>query len=124
MKTSQLMKFARHAKIETTMKYVHTGADELRQRTDELETPGSRVSKVEPKRIRNPAKKCDQKRDQSPVFQGHQPSSCGTPIVLSENDTTLCKNRGLSSIGIGCHQRERRGSNPQPPDRQSGTLTN
>ena len=44
MQIDQLRRFARHSKIEMTMRYVHTDADELRERADRLLAPGCRHS--------------------------------------------------------------------------------
>jgi hypothetical protein len=127
MRIDQLRVFARHAKIETTMGYVHTDAAELRVRTDLLVPPhGSGGGEAIATRTLDSARRSerDQKRDRAGVAGGQVLSSAVIETTPPLNDTTPCKCRGLSSTDTDCHQRERRGSNPQPPDRQSGTLTN
>jgi len=44
MRIDQLKSFARHAKVETTMRYIHTDADELREKVDLL----APVAPIEP----------------------------------------------------------------------------
>ena len=46
MQIDQLRQFARHSKIEMTMRYVHTDADQLRERAHRLSAPGCLNSAV------------------------------------------------------------------------------
>lgn len=61
MQADQLQKFARHAKIETTMRYVHTDKDAMRRRADQLALPAPAFPVEQaptyprPKRGRKPA---------------------------------------------------------------------
>ena len=71
-----------------------------------------------------PNANADQKCDQNGVAETHLPSSVVIKSLTLTYDATPCQSKGLSSIVIDLLQRARRGSNPQPPDRQSGTLTN
>jgi len=118
-----LKMFARHAKIETTMKYVQTCEQELREQVDMLAPIGASA----PAAAVNPFQKGVRKH----VRAGVSKTQVGSTSVInghsngkSGSDITPCQSKGLSSTDIDCHQRARRDSNPQLPDRQSGTLTN
>ena len=120
MKIDQLRKFARHGKIEMTMQYVHTDEDELRERADHLSAPGCDGRKPSGEAT----VKRNKKRDHGCGSKSQRASSRRIECHSTGNDTSPCECKGLSSTDSDCHQRGRRGSNPQPPDRQSGTLTN
>ncbi len=124
MQVDQLRQFARHSKIEMTMRYVHTDADELRERADQLSAPGSFDDAVSKKGTFGRSKKCDHKCDHGCGSNSQRASSSRSDVQRTRNDTSPCGCKGLSSTDTECHKRGRRGSNPQPPDRQSGTLTN
>jgi integrase len=120
MPVVDLKTFARHAKIETTMRYVHTDEKQLRDQVELLPLIGA----INPTPRTSDAKKSDHKCDHASGSTRQHASSRRTQSPRSGNDTTPCMGKGLSSSDSDCHQRGRRGSNPQPPDRQSGTLTN
>jgi hypothetical protein len=110
-----LKTFARHAKLETTMRYVHTDKAQLREEVERLPLLGHNGNSE----TGIDSEKSDQKgvRDSDSKSQGASSSrSNGQP---TENDATPCEGRGLSSKDSDCHQRARRDSNPQLPDRQS-----
>jgi hypothetical protein len=122
MNVVDLKAFARHAKIETTMRYVHTQDQALRNGVEKLPSIG--VSNGTPMLFQSRSKKCDHKCDRAGVSEtqvGSTSSKNWQSNEKSRNDTTPCKSKGLASKDIDCHQRARRGSNPQPPDRQSAT---
>jgi len=121
MNVVDLKAFARHAKIETTMGYVHTDKEELRRQVDLLPLVGVDSAEQHPN---GRTKKRDRACDHAGVPACHQLSSKGENCHCPGNDTTPCKCKGLSSTDIEINQRARRDSNPQLPDRQSGTLTN
>ena len=124
MQVDQLRQFARHSKIERTMRYVHTDADELRERADRLSAPGCRSGEVSNPGTIGRSGKCDHQCDHSSGSKSQGASSGRINCHSTKNDASPCGCKGLSSIDTECHKRGRRGSNPQPPDRQSGTLTN
>ena len=124
MQIDQLRRFARHSKIEMTMRYVHTDADELRERADRLLAPGCRHGDSPSGGRMARAEECDHERDHGCGSKSQRASSRRIESHSTRNDTSPCGCKSLSSIDTVCHQRGRRGSNPQPPDRQSGTLTN
>jgi integrase len=129
MPVVDLKTFARHAKIETTMKYVHTDEQQLREGVDRLPAIGG-TDGAAPTNTRGPddrSKKSVRKCVRAGVSKRQVPSSSGNNGHVNRtfgNDTTPCRGKGLSSFDIDGLQRARRDSNPQPPDRQSGTLTN
>jgi hypothetical protein len=70
------------------------------------------------------AEKSDHKCDHGSGSTSQGASSSRSNWHPTENDATPRQGKGLSATDTDCHQRGRRGSNPQPPDRQSGTLSN
>jgi len=126
MPVVDLKAFARHAKIETTMKYVHTGDQELREGVDRLPPIGGTNGAPAPNAngSDNRSEESVQKRVRASGSTGQGASSRRINGHSTTNDATPRRGKGLSSIDIDFHQRARRDSNPQPPDRQSGTLTN
>ena len=124
MQIDQLRQFARHSKIEMTMRYVHTDADELRERADRLSAPGCQSADDSGRGSVRRTGKCDHNCDHGCGPKSQRASSSRSEMQRSRNDTSPCKCKGLSSTDTECLKRGRRGSNPQPPDRQSGTLTN
>ena len=118
MPVVDLKTFARHGKIETTMKYVHTDEQELRDNVDKLPAIGS----VAPAADKNPSEKSVRKCVRAGVSKRQVGSSSGNNghhAGKNGNDATPCNGRRLSSTDIDFPQRARRDSNPQPPDRQS-----
>ncbi len=124
-----LKTFSRHSKIETTMGYVHTDKQELREGVDKLPAIGEADSATltnqhgSDNRSEKSVHKCVRagvSKTQVGSFAGNN----GHSNRKSRNDATPRILKGLSSFDIDCLQRARRDSNPQPPDRQSGTLTN
>ncbi len=114
-----LKTFARHAKIETTMRYVHTDEQELRERVEMLPTIGNISARQAAGTARSG--KSDHRRDRAGVSKRQVESSSGNEghsKGRTKNDATPCQGKGLSSKNSDCLQRARRDSNPQPPDRQ------
>ncbi len=124
MQVDQLRQFARHSKIDMTMRYVHTDADELRERVDRLSPPGCHTGAPSSRGTVRRNKKCDHKCDHGCGSKSQRASSSRSDVQPTRNDASPCGCKGLSSTDTECHKRGRRGSNPQPPDRQSGTLSN
>jgi hypothetical protein len=110
-----LKNFARHAKIETTMGYVHSDEKALHQQIDLLPLVGKRAPVIDNRKSENGDQKCDQHSGSDSQHVSSSRINCHS----SENETTPCKDKELSSKDSDCHQRARRDSNPQPPDRQS-----
>src|SRR5688572_33339529 len=124
MQVDQLRQFTRHSKIEMTMRYVHPDADELRERADRLSAPGCQSADVSSRGTVRRKEKCDHECDHGCGSNSQRASSTRISSHSTRNDTSPCRCKGLSSTDTECLKRGRRGSNPQPPDRQSGTLTN
>ena len=124
MQVDQLRQFARHSKVETTMRYVHTDADEFPKRADELSAPGCEDGQPSGGGANGRGEKCDHKCEHGCGSDRQSASLRRSNWHCAGNDTTPCRCKGLSSTDARCPKRGRRGSNPQPPDRQSGTLTN
>ena len=122
MSIFNLKEFARHSKIETTMRYTHARKAELREAVNRLPDVSHgarsgrnrRISPVQP----------DQKSDQSVIASRDLMSSVARRRAAARNDASSDDVRACRTDVTGCPQRARRDSNPQPPDRQSGTLTN
>ena len=124
-----LKAFARHAKLDTTLKYVHIDEQELREGVDRLPAIGGTNGAPAANFIGSdaPSEKSVHKRARAGVSEtqvGSFAGSDGHSNGYSRNDATPRKIKGLAAFDIDCLQRARRDSNPQPPDRQSGTLTN
>ena len=124
MQVDQLRQFARHSKIEMTMRYVHTDADELRERADRLSAPGCDDAGRLARLGIDGREKCDHECDHGCGSESQRASTRRINRHSTKNETSPCRCKGLSSTDTECLKRGRRGSNPQPPDRQSGTLTN
>jgi hypothetical protein len=127
MPVVDLKTFARHGKIETTMRYVHTDKQELRDEVDTLPAIGGGALTADNNLSKNASEKSVRKCVRAGVSKRQVEASSGNnghSNGKSRNDATPCRGKGLSSIDIDFHQRARRGSNPQPSDRQSDALTN
>ena len=134
MRLPQLKAFARHGKIEMTMRYTHTGMDDLASAVALL-PPLSKPSKKRSQKSGgqnitsgpNPissVQKSDQSPDQTVAVGNYSHSSVVTRNARPETTQPSDFSEGCTSADSSGHKRGRRGSNPQPPDRQSGTLTN
>jgi hypothetical protein len=122
MRITQLKEFARHTKIEMTMRYNHEDQKELAVVVQQLpDLPA--LSRATRNRRTNPVKP-DQKSDQTVRSGRDLMSSVVRRVAQARNDASPDNVRACASDVTGYLQRARRGSNPQPPDRQSGTLTN
>jgi site-specific recombinase XerD len=126
MPVVDLKTFARHAKIETAMRYVHTDKQELRAGVDKLPVIGGNdgASSANKNDSKAPSEKCVRKCVRASGSTSQRASFSRTIWQRLRNDATPWQAKELSSNDMKCLQRARRGSNPQPPDRQSGTLTN
>jgi len=119
---AKLMKFARHSKPELTMRYTHTDREELHEAVADLPAPDEPRAKKTTGPVASG--KSDQKSDHA-AFAGNQDMTLvdmkcpHCEMKISPDDV-----RAYVSDDASCHQRARRDSNPQLPDRQSGTLTN
>ena len=129
MTVPDLMNFARHSKIETTMLYVHGANKAVKQSVERLPTFDLSVGKAASQSERRVGP--DHKPDHAVGNRGQSSSSvvtratgCARERDGSENEITLAGGEGYSAVDSSCHQRGRRGSNPQPSDRQSDALTN
>ena len=133
MSLPELRQFSRHSKVDTTMLYVHVDGETLQSKLDLLPALGhvavetsSIVSREDDLTIgETPAAlPCDRECDR-PMAPDGQSSA---PIVIAgdwtKNEITSARGGGYLSAVTIRQQRGRRGSNPQPPDRQSGALTN
>ncbi len=127
MPVHHLQKFARHGKIETTLRYTHTTEEDLAGSVAKLvplpETSARRGVQT-PEHLPSPDHKPDHDSDQTVAHGKNRQSSVVTRKGHPGNAKTPEESGVLSPVVTGIHQRARRGSNPQPPDRQSGTLTN
>jgi hypothetical protein len=120
MNLQHLMKFARHSKVEMTMRYLHVGAEELRAAVSRM--PVVPAASAEARTVTGAAEavSSDQKSDQTDHLRTDTLSS----VVTNPRSRKTAQPSGKPEGCAVFSQRGRRGSNPQPPDRQSGTLTN
>ncbi|CAN5532790.1 hypothetical protein BH09PLA1_BH09PLA1_18400 [soil metagenome] len=126
MSLVHLMKFARHGKAELTLRYTHTSREELHEAAADLPAPDQpRVKKsTGPASSGNPGHQPDQKSDHAAFAAMQRLSSDGIACPCCQIRISPDFVRAYAMSDTSCHQRARRDSNPQPPDRQSGTLTN
>ncbi len=122
MTLMQLKNFARHGKIEMTLRYTHTNKDELTDAVRQLPKLGNDPLRARKRRMLQI--QSDQKSDQSVVPSRDLMSAVVRRVADATKNTSPDTVRACVPVVTGLAQRGRRGSNPQPPDRQSGTLTN
>jgi len=106
-----------HTKSATTDRYMHRNIDAKRRAVNSLPN-------MMPRKIPLAATGTDSAVGLPNVLSGACSAQDSTGDNRGQIDAVSAEENPVSALKTGVHQRARRGSNPQPPDRQSGTLTN
>jgi hypothetical protein len=122
MRLTQLKEFARHTKIAMTMRYTNENQKELANVVQQLPVCLHSLARREIDGHSRPDP--DQKSGQTVRPGRGWMSAVVRRVGQARNDASPDNVRACRTDVTDCNQRARRGSNPQPPDRQSGTLTN
>jgi len=138
MDLRELQSFARHSNIKLTLQYTHREMNELASAVANVpalpsgtgrlvEAPDALHAQIVVTSPPQPYQKPHQLVVRSGVLESSVVASQGARTDACRNKKAAT-NGGLLSTSVpavtGIPKRARRGSNPQPPDRQSGTLTN
>ena len=111
MPLHQLMKFARHTKIETTIRYTHTSEEEMHEVAAALTSPDQARPKKHPLATSNsPENSSDQKSDHAAFAAIQRLSSDGIECPCCQNRISPDFVRAYAMLDTGCHQRARDGA--------------
>ncbi len=125
-----LQELAGHSKPELTARYSHRRLNDLAGAVDRLPNLVPAPADGSPGRADGPNSVCTEfartsfRPGQLEAAGGNKAGGESTTQGTTKPPTDRGFRAELSPADSGTHQRGRRDSNPQPPDRQSGTLTN
>ncbi len=112
MTLTQLRNFARHGKIEMTLRYTHTTKEELTEAVRQLPKLGDDPVRSRKRRM------LQSQSDESVVPSRDLMSAVVRRVADAANNSSPDSVRARVPVVTGLAPRGQRGSNPQPPNRQ------